>query len=142
MKKKLLTLGIVVLFVVVLFLPLTVATAPSNTRVREVTIPKNPSATRIYGLAIVNGTIKEPKSLFPIIGRIFGYKLFFYADFIEGIIKPVYAITHLRDITIPARFDLAVIHGTICKWDMFEKIEGTNKYIVSGKIIHLVVDLY
>ena len=78
MKKKLLTLGIVALFIVICFLPLTVATAPSDTQVIKEPISKNPAVTRIYGLAIVNGTIKEPKSLFPIIGKIFGYKLFLF----------------------------------------------------------------
>lgn len=142
MNKKLLTIGIVTCFILVLFLPLTIASENYKDKTIEESAPGNPSAVRIYGLAIVNGTIKEPKSLFPIIGKLFGYKIFFYADFTEGLIKPVYSLTKLRNINIPGIFNLAVIHGSFCKWDQFEKIDDTGEYIVGGTIIHLVVDLY
>lgn len=138
MKKKQLTIGIVALFILIL-LPITNATVSSDIETKEEPVP---AAIRIYGYAYVNGTITEPKSLFPVFGALTGYRLFFYAEFTKGIIKPVYSITQLRNITIPDKFDRAVIHGSLCTWDKFEPIGDTGEYSIGGTIIHLVVDLY
>jgi hypothetical protein len=147
MRKKLVTIGMVAMFIVVFFVPLTIATTPSNTRLKEEPIP---AATTVYAYAIVNGTINDPHSIYlflnllnPFLVNILQVNFMITANFTEGTIKPVYSFPIFpRNITIPGEHSLAVIRGSFCKWDKFEQVGDTNNYNVSGKIVHLTVDLY
>ena len=147
MRKKMLTIGMVTMFIVVFFIPLSIATTPSNTMVMEEPVP---AATTVYARAIVNGTIEDPHSIYffvNILNSIIGHKLMVTANFTEGTIEAYYKIPiplpiFNRTINIPGDYSLAKIHGALCTWNKFEQIGGTNTYSVDGTIILLNVDLY
>jgi len=142
MRKKFLAIGMVALFLLILFMSTTFSTALSNIKEKEEPIQSLPPVIRSFGIAIVNGTIESPNSMYPLIGKILKYRFLMNTYFINGTIKPVYAITRLRKINIPKDYSFAKIHGTFCKWNKFEQIGDTDTYIVSGMVMPLVVDLY
>lgn len=142
MRKKFLAIGMVALFILIFFMPTTFATSLYNIKEKEKPIQIMPPVIRSFGIAIVNGTIESPKSMYPLIGKLFRYRFLMNTYFINGTIRPVFAITRLRKINIPKDYSFAKIHGTFCKWNKFEKIEDTDTYSVSGMIFPLVVDLY
>ena len=123
-------------------MPTTTTTAFFNIKVKEEPIQITPPIIRSFGIAIVNGTIESPNSMYPLIGKLFRYRFLMNTYFINGTIKPVFAITRLRKIKIPDDYSFAKMHGTICKWYKFEQIGDTDTYNVSGLIIPLVMDLY
>ena len=135
--KKILTIGTVALFIILFFTPQIIATEEDD--------PEVPIDTQVFGIALINGTIEDPHSIYPfmnIINKLIGYKFMVIADFTDGTIKPRFKITGLREITLPNEdFTRAEIRGSFCRWTV-EPIEGTNTYQVNGTIIHLVVNLY
>ena len=136
--KKLLTLGIVFLFMGLLFIPQTTAIEEED--------PQAPISTQKYGIALIEGIVENPKTINPFINGIFqllniSLKFGFYGDFIEGTIKPRFAIFKLRQINIPDGFDVAEIHGSLCKFNEYTKIDNTH-YYVNGTIFNLRADLY
>ena len=142
MIKKFLTIGLIVLFLLIFLIPTISATQFINKRDAEESIPITPAITRSIGYAKINGTIETPNSMYPLIGKIFKYRFLMDAYFVNGIIRPVFALTGLRKIYIPDDYSYARIHGTFCRWDRLEQIGDTDVYIVSGTIFPLVVDLY
>jgi len=142
MRKKFLVIGMVVLFILIFFMPTSFATTLYNIKEKEESIQITYPVIRSFGIAIVNGTIESPKSMYPLIGKLFRYRFLMNTYFINGTIRPVFAITRLRKINIPKDYSFAKIHGTLCKWNKFEQIGDTDTYCVSGMIIPLVVDLY
>ena len=142
MRIKYLAIGMITIFVLIFLMPTTYAIEFLNIKDTEEPIPIIPAVTRSIGLGKINGTIETPNSMYPLIGKIFKYRFLMDAYFINGIIRPVFALTGLRKIYIPDDYVYARIHGTFCKWDKFEQIGDTDTYSVSGTIFPLVVDLY
>ena len=137
--KKLLAIGAAALFLVLVFTPPAIAIDEEE--------PDAPIDTQKYGIAFIEGTVEDPRSINPGLNLLFqllkiNITIGFYGDLIEGTVKPRFAILKLREINIPGDFNRATLHGTFVKFTQYEKIGDTDHYLVNATAYNLRADLY
>jgi len=134
------------LFVVLFFAPQTIAEEESQIEI---------NAPLVYGIAYINGTLKNPHSFFEKLTEIFEARditarILLEGDFIEGKITPRFGVGEengIRYLTVGPGEDCdyagADIRGMFCMFDNFSPIVGSeNEYRINGTIYGLFAEPY